>query len=103
MSLNYDEYIDTTDTDKKNKITERLNREAEERKRQNKAIREQYPKYIFYKCNKCHQYKEYHSFTPILDDNGHHKFIQDVKDVNGNKVYVVYPDKCTDVIIKRKK
>ena len=78
------------------KYTEKLNREADERKRQDKLIREKYPRYLFYKCKNCCQYKEYILFNPILDDNGNYKFICDIKDANSNKVYAINDKKCID-------
>jgi len=99
MSL--DDYIDMSDSIKNIKITERLNKEADERKRRNLFIRTNYPKFLYYKCDKCKEYKEYTLFNPILDQNDDKKYVSNntneiLVDKNGNKVFIVYNNKCSE-------
>ena len=108
MSLD-DDYIDNSDYEKNLKITEQLNKEAEMRKQENKKIREQYPHYIFYRCNICRKYKSYDEFDPMLDSDGNKKYIpkSDNKiewllDNKGNRVYMVHPTKCSECYKKKK-
>ena len=105
MSL--DDYIDMSDSIKNIEIIEGLNREAEERKQRNLFIRTNYPKFLYYKCDKCKKYKEYTNFNPILDENYNKKYVSNnlneiLVDKYDNKVYIVYNNKYSECYDKTK-
>ena len=82
-----------------------MRKEENRRKRQQKLeLEEKYPKYLFYQCEVCEEYKYYTDYKPIIDDiTGETYFIKDkyypvgiLLDLEENKVYNVQDLVCKD-------
>ena len=107
MSIMADE-IDDSDRIRNEKLIERDNRLAEQRKLENKRIKENYPRFLYYKCGTCKQYLPYTSFRPILNKDGSYYDVvnRDTKEVlldtYGNKVYNIKPEACNICYNKKK-
>ena len=101
MSLN-DVEIDDSDSVRNKLLNDKYNKEAEERKMKNKLIREQYPKFLYYKCKKCEEYKHYTNYKPMFKDSNdevnyiYNKIDGFLLDKDDNKVYYVKSDLCND-------